>query len=75
MDAWDVLRALKAGEIGVEDAKKQLTQPQESRPTPAPAPPAAGHPGERYGLVLSTVHHLDELTLREWVVPEPGRMR
>jgi hypothetical protein len=27
MDAWDVLRALKAGEISVADAKKQLTQP------------------------------------------------
>ena len=73
MDAWDVLRALKAGEISIEDAKKQLTQPQASRPTPAPASPAVdGNLGDRYGLVLSTVHHLDELSLREWMVPDPS---
>jgi polyketide synthase PksN len=42
-------------------------------PTPALASLAAdGHLGDRYGLVLSTVHHLDELCLWEWVVPEPG---
>jgi hypothetical protein len=48
MDAWDVLRALKAGEISIEDAKKQLTRPQASLPTPAPTSPAAdGNLGDR----------------------------
>ena len=68
-----MLRALQAGEISIEAAKKQLTQSQASRPQPPSASLAAdGHLGDRYGLVLSTVHHLDELSLREWVVPEPG---
>lgn len=38
MDAWYVLRALKAEEISVEDAKKQLTQPQEYRPAASGCP-------------------------------------
>src|SRR6201988_929982 len=68
MDAGDVLRALKAGEISVEEGKQQLIQPQEGRPTSASTSPAAdSHLGDHYGLVLSTVHHLDELTLREWL--------
>ena len=71
MDAWNVLRALKAGEISVDEAKKQLTQAPD--PALSPASPATSRDlGEHYGLVLSTVHHLDELSWREWVVPEPG---
>ena len=73
MDAWDVLRALKAGEISVEEAKQQLTRPQTSRPTSSPASlPADGDIVDHDGLVLSTVHRIDELALREWIVPEPG---
>jgi NADPH:quinone reductase-like Zn-dependent oxidoreductase len=79
-DAWDVLRALKAGEISVDEAKKQLvrahahmTLQQATSSAPSPVSPTIGRDlGEYYGLVLSTVHHLDELSLQEWVVPEPG---
>jgi acyl transferase domain-containing protein/D-arabinose 1-dehydrogenase-like Zn-dependent alcohol dehydrogenase/acyl carrier protein len=28
-------------------------------------------PGDHYGLVLSTVHSVDELLLQQWVMPEP----
>ncbi|HXH10353.1 MAG TPA: SDR family NAD(P)-dependent oxidoreductase [Alphaproteobacteria bacterium] len=72
MDALHILRALKAGELSLEEAKRQLIQQESSPMPPHPSRPADVELGDRYGLVLSTVHHLDELALREWVVPEPS---
>ena len=72
MDALHILRALKAGELSLEEAKRQLMQQESSPMPPHPSPAADVDLGDHYGLVLSAVHHLDELALREWVVPEPS---
>jgi hypothetical protein len=68
MDAWDVLRALKAGEISVADAKKQLTQPPGHRPAASGRPTGdfcprhADHDGRATPGGAHRTHHLPRLS-------------
>lgn len=96
MNSREVLCALQAGEISLEDAKKELikteTAPEQSSNLNSSELSTKRNPnrhgeneeesrvkpqvdisslGDHYGLVLSTVHSIDELSLRQWIVPEP----
>ncbi|MED1663365.1 SDR family NAD(P)-dependent oxidoreductase [Brevibacillus laterosporus] len=74
MNFQEILRALQAGKINSEDAKKMITRVTEASDS--------RHHSQLHkevvvtksrGLVLSTVHSLDELSLQPWVVPDPEK--
>ncbi|MCR8993891.1 SDR family NAD(P)-dependent oxidoreductase [Brevibacillus laterosporus] len=93
MNFQEILRALQAGVINSEDAKKMITgvaKTTDSRHHSAYLDEKAHGPNEKvatneqhlhkevvmtksHGLVLSTVHSLDELSLQAWDVPEPEK--
>jgi len=77
MKILEILRALQAGEISSDEVKKELTGIKtglvESAQLPNPQNELEFSGLEdNYGVVLSTVLSLNELSLQPWVVPEPN---
>lgn len=76
MDAQAILKALQEGKISIEDAKKQLllmanTKNNLNKTTHSQS--TAYNKQDDYGLVLSTVHSPDDISLQQWHVPQPDR--
>ncbi len=75
MDVQAILKALQEGKISVEDAKKQLLLKKNTKNDlnkKVRSQSIDYNKDNYYGLVLSTVHSLEEISLQEWHVPQPG---